>query len=126
VSENDWSRDPAKFFFKETEVMQSSLTPVICDSAWFYFQPRPDGLPATNLLTGDRGLVAPRMMAPVTIPRHGSRPSPVPQVQPPQAPLPGAINVGFFDGHQETVRLERLWQLYWSKDWQPPAKRPGL
>jgi prepilin-type processing-associated H-X9-DG protein len=92
----------------------------------FYFRPVTNGLPATNSLTGDRGLVEPRMMALVTIPRHGARPSHIPKVQPPQAPLSGAINVSFFDGHQETVRLERLWQLYWTKDWQPPAKRPGL
>jgi len=24
------------------------------------------------------------------------------------------------------VRLERLWQLEWHRDYQPPAKRPGL
>jgi hypothetical protein len=33
--------------------------------------------------------------------------------------------VGFFDGHVELVPLERLWSLYWHKDYQPPAKRPG-
>jgi hypothetical protein len=32
----------------------------------------------------------------------------------------------FFDGHAEQVKLERLWQLYWHKDYVPPAKRPGL
>jgi len=34
--------------------------------------------------------------------------------------------VAFFDGHVEQVQLERLWQLYWYYDCQPPGKRPGL
>jgi prepilin-type N-terminal cleavage/methylation domain-containing protein/prepilin-type processing-associated H-X9-DG protein len=116
--------DPDKYFFREADVAQPTLTPVVCDSAWYFFRPSTDGLPATNLLTGDMGLGA-AMMAPITIPRHGSRPSPVPTNHRYQDPLPGAINVAFVDGHQETVRLEGLWQLYWTKDWQPPAKRPG-
>jgi hypothetical protein len=40
--------------------------------------------------------------------------------------LPGAINVASYDGHVETVKLERLWKLYWHKNWAAPAKRPGL
>ena len=30
------------------------------------------------------------------------------------------------DGHAQAVKLDNLWQLYWHKDYQPPAKRPGL
>jgi prepilin-type processing-associated H-X9-DG protein len=59
-------------------------------------------------------------------PRHGSRPNPVPTQWPQTLPLPGAVNVSFFDGHGELVKLDRLWQLYWHPDYQPPAKRPGL
>jgi prepilin-type processing-associated H-X9-DG protein len=40
--------------------------------------------------------------------------------------LPGAINVSFYDGHVEQVKLERLWQLSWHRDYVPPPKRPGL
>ena len=61
-----------------------------------------------------------------TIPRHGARPSRVPTDHPPNAKLPGAINMVFYDGHAETVKLERLWNLYWHKEYQPPVKRPGL
>ena len=62
----------------------------------------------------------------IALPRHGNRPNPIPREWPSDQPSPGAINVSFFDGHGELVRLDRLWQLYWHKDYQPPAKRPGL
>ena len=67
-----------------------------------------------------------QLMAMFAIPRHGSRPSPLPKKWDITKPLYGAINIGFFDGHAGTIPLEQLWQLYWSADWQPPAKRPGL
>ena len=63
-----------------------------------------------------------------TIPRHGRRPSSISKFDnwPVSNPLPGSINVGFYDGHVELVQLERLWQLYWHRNYEPPAKRPGL
>ena len=42
----------------------------------------------------------------------------------PLATLPGAVNVGFADNHVELVKLEKLWELYWHKEWVAPAKRP--
>jgi len=65
-------------------------------------------------------------MAMFTIPRHGSRPRKVSTDQSPAMKLPGAVNVSFYDGHVEQVKLERLWQLYWHKGYVPPVKRPGL
>jgi prepilin-type processing-associated H-X9-DG protein len=65
-------------------------------------------------------------MAVVAFPRHGSRPNRMPTSWPANRPLPGAVNVAFFDGHGEAVKLDRLWQLYWHVGYQPPAKRPGL
>ena len=65
-------------------------------------------------------------MSSLTIPRHGNRPNPVPTKWPANHKLPGAINVAFFDGHVELVKLDRLWQFYWSADWVPPGSRPGF
>jgi len=62
----------------------------------------------------------------VAIPRHGKRPGPVPTKWPTSQPLPGSVNVSMFDGHVELVKLDNLWQLYWHKDYEPPAQRPGL
>lgn len=60
------------------------------------------------------------------IPRHGSRPRKAPTDHPPEEKLPGAVNMAFYDGHVEQVQLERLWFLYWHKDYLAPEKRPGL
>jgi prepilin-type N-terminal cleavage/methylation domain-containing protein/prepilin-type processing-associated H-X9-DG protein len=55
--------------------------------------------------------------------RHGSRPVPLPQKWPEKQRLPGAINVGFFDGHVQQVPLERLWSLQWFYGYEPRADR---
>jgi hypothetical protein len=36
------------------------------------------------------------------------------------------MNMGFFDGHVEQVRMEGLLQLYWHKDYVAPEDRPGM
>ena len=78
-----------------------------------------------NLVWGDLNTGAWGMSA-FTIPRHGSRPRNVTTNHPMGVRLPGAINMAFYDGHVETVRMERLWQLNWHRQWKAPAKRPGL
>jgi prepilin-type processing-associated H-X9-DG protein len=62
----------------------------------------------------------------ILMPRHGNRPRRIPKDHPVSAPLPGAINMVFFDGHAQLVPLEKLWGLQWDDDYVPPAKRPGL
>jgi hypothetical protein len=34
-------------------------------------------------------------------------------------PLPGAINMGFDDGHAELVKLKNLWSYTWHLNWNP-------
>jgi prepilin-type N-terminal cleavage/methylation domain-containing protein/prepilin-type processing-associated H-X9-DG protein len=126
-----WYADPfaqaGLLFLAEGEIQYPSSTPVLADGVggWltlqWWFGPRATDLPARNLVSGR--LVG---MSMFTIPRHGSRPSKVPKDHPPAAKLPGAVNVSFYDGHVEQVKLERLWQLYWHKGYVPPVKRPGL
>ena len=114
-------------FGTDGDVSLPSQTPVFGDGVHPSFcWPRAVDLPATDLQTGQiKGGWHPGINV-VTIPRHGSRPSSITTNQPPQALLPGAINLSFYDGHVEQVRLERLWQLAWHKDYKAPAKRPGL
>ena len=130
-----WAGDPEPLakepFRHEGEIQDSSRTPLFADGLqwWWGFGgwswgPRATDLPARNLASGM--VPGPYGMSAFTIPRHGSRPWKVSTNYPPNLRLPGAINVAFYDGHVETVKLERLWELYWHKDYRPPPRRPGL
>ena len=119
-------------FLVENQVQRPAETPVLADGIFCVVSPLASDRPPMNLVTGDR---MDRMvnltwygfgMGAMGIPRHGNRPSPVPTNWPKNQPLPGAVNVAFFDGHGETVKPDRLWQLYWHVGYQPPSKRPGL
>ena len=126
-AESDWARLQKYSFTTDAAISYPARTPVLFDSTWFLQFPMAADLPASDLATGNR----PEMpwnvgLQYLTIPRHGSRPNPVARNWPASNRLPGSINVAFFDGHVEQVQLEHLWQLYWHKDYVPPAKRPGL
>ena len=122
-------RSMPRHFRQAEEIRQPSATPTLSDGTQYIVFPLASDLPPPNLVKGtcdeskvrfysDLGLVS--------LPRHGRYPCPIPQVWPPENLLPGAINVSFFDCHAELVPLERLWQLYWHRDYEPPTKRPGL
>jgi prepilin-type N-terminal cleavage/methylation domain-containing protein/prepilin-type processing-associated H-X9-DG protein len=134
------SADSSPPFQSEAQLNQPASTPVFADGilgagnsilgsstyiwALSFHGPLATDLPAVDLVAGgnwwDGG------MGIFTIPRHGSRPSNIPTNHPPNAKLPGAINAAFYDGHVESVKLERLWELHWHKNYVPPARRPGL
>jgi prepilin-type N-terminal cleavage/methylation domain-containing protein/prepilin-type processing-associated H-X9-DG protein len=121
-----------ELFLAEAQVVSPSKTPVFGDGTMPFAWPRADDGPPTSLVDSaytqnwHPSMDVPRGMPFYCIPRHGSRPSRVPGAHPPSALLPGAINMGFYDGHAEQVPLERLWQLHWHRDYIPPARRPGL
>ncbi len=120
---------PDYAFGHEGEIDYPSQTPLFADGVTFWWVwPRATDLPAVNLETGQGqgGSFSPYGMNLLTIPRHGPGAGRASTNHPPRTPLPGAINVSFYDGHVELVRLERLWSLYWHKNYKPPAKRPGL
>lgn len=118
-------------FETEGQIQQPSLTPLLCDGVAWYTAPAATDGPPPSLVSGEAPLggnavSTTGLMNYVSLPRRGNRPSRIPERWPPDQSLPGAINVAFFDGHTELVPLERLWQLYWHRNYQPPAKRPGL
>lgn len=116
-------------FRNEEALTQPSQTPVVGDGVEDLAWPREVDRPTGTLIGGmnsGRNYVGPGYMNIVAFPRHGKRAARIPVNWPVSRPLPGAINMGFFDGHGELVQLDRLWQLYWHRDYQPPAKRPGL
>jgi len=115
-------------FQMEGEIARPSQTPVFADSVTFWWVwPLAVDVPAANLQTGQiqGGGFFPGMNL-LTIPRHGSGSNRAPTNYSAQAALPGGIDVSFYDGHVEFVRLDRLWSLYWHKNYVPPPKRPGL
>jgi prepilin-type processing-associated H-X9-DG protein len=117
---------PERIFAKEDQVRRPSHTPLFADGIHYWWVwPQATDLPATNLKTGQNGSGFNYGMAMLTIPRHGSIPNRVSTEHRPEQPLPGGINVVFYDGHAETVRLEGLWQLEWHRGYKPPSKRPG-
>jgi prepilin-type processing-associated H-X9-DG protein len=100
-----------------------SRTPLFADSVWVFVRPIAADVPARNLYLG--GNTPSGSIQRLTIARHGSmNPKSAPRNLPPGAPLPGSINIVFYDGHAQSVRLEDLWSIYWHKDYVPPAGRP--
>jgi prepilin-type processing-associated H-X9-DG protein len=122
VSGHFGCREFDESFITAADVQSPSETPVIADGV-VPFLPRPiaTDYPPVALDAGAIG-----GMGSFAIPRYGSRPRNLSTPFPRDQRLPGAINVGFFDGHVERVQLERLWYLQWHKGYVPPEKRPGL
>jgi prepilin-type N-terminal cleavage/methylation domain-containing protein/prepilin-type processing-associated H-X9-DG protein len=120
---------PPGAFVSQNQVAYPGGTPLLADSVFYLVGPAPTDPPAKDLVNGSDpfwGDPVMMTMSGLTIPRHGSRPNPVPTNRPANQKLPGAVNVALFDGHVELVRLDRLWQFYWSADWVPPVAPPGL
>jgi prepilin-type N-terminal cleavage/methylation domain-containing protein len=127
----------ARNFTTETSVKDASDTPVFTDSAWINYWPGGTGTPnvnqsdnpATSLYDPiDNPGPVPAGMTRICIARHGGRPAGA-------APkslsfgtknLPGAIVVGFVDGHVQLVKLQNLWTLYWNATWASSAHPPVL
>ncbi len=125
----DWQqvqqRLPYGLFTTEGQIAQPSATPLLSDGLDVWASPFPTDPPPFNLFREPTSGPLYDMWS-VCTPRHDQKPTPILTQWPSNQPLPGAVNVSFFDGHGELVKLDRLWQLYWQKDYQPPAKRPGL
>ena len=114
-------------FESESRIQNPVLTPVIADgTSWSALPTEKDETPPTWRYGNDpfSDFHGP-LMNHVMIARHGNRSSSIPEHWPASQRLPGAVNVGFFDGHVDQVQLERLWQLHWHYDWQTPTRQPG-
>jgi prepilin-type N-terminal cleavage/methylation domain-containing protein/prepilin-type processing-associated H-X9-DG protein len=131
--QDPWDSRPKKRFVEDGAISQPALTPVVGDgiSPIGLAGPEASDQPTPNLFYGNDG-TDPRnygvtgWMQMFCIARHGKRPSKAPTNWPVNKPYPGAINMSFFDGHAELVPLDQLWQLQWHRNYQAPAKRPGL
>jgi len=111
-------------FRGEADIQYPSKTPFFADALWSDAWPVATDHPPTDLFDGNKfpggGL------SKIAVPRHGFSYSAELKKLDQTKTLPGAVNVSFADTHAETVKLENLWSLSWHKNWETPAKRPGL
>ncbi len=110
------------YYLKDTAVKKTSETPIFMDSVWVDLWPWETDAPYPDLFMAgkinNQQINNPPTIGRCVTPRHGSKP-------PGAAPrnfvttqvLPGAINLGFMDGHAETVKLQNLWHYQWHKNW---------
>lgn len=121
-----YDKDPYaqdKFRFKsESDISRPVKTPFFADAIWVDAWPLETDKPARNLYNGDN--FADGGMSRIAVPRHAAALSAASKNFMPNQILPGAVNVGFADNHVELVKLERLWELEWHKDWVTPLQRP--
>lgn len=112
---------PEFSFSKDSQIQNPTQTPVFVDCIWMDFFPLEADTPSYDLYDGDIA----NGLSRCTIARHGAGPaSSAPRDFDTTGILPGAINMGFADGHAEMTKLENLWQLTWHLNWQTPTNRP--
>lgn len=112
--------EPQDRYNKETDVKNSSLTPVFADGMWVDCWPCTgdlnggpvdlyDGGSGNCICSGGGG--AGRVM----IARHGgAAPGSAPKSISSPGAIPGMVNLGFFDCHVELVRLNNVFNYYWN------------
>jgi prepilin-type N-terminal cleavage/methylation domain-containing protein len=115
-----------EFMFQdESNIRQPAATPLFTDSVWDDCWPRTNDPPSNNLYTGYHGGGTDGKIGRVTIPRHDFVAAKAPVNFDTEQRLPGAINVGCYDGHVEASKLENLWGYFWNRQWAPPNPRPN-
>jgi prepilin-type N-terminal cleavage/methylation domain-containing protein len=119
---------PGYRFNKESNVTQSSLTPVFGDGVWIDTWPLAadllSGYAPLNVFTGNNNNNATGGggMGRYLINRHsGISPANAARNVGTGTARFGVIDVGFFDAHVEAVQLLNLYQLTWTHGWIPPA-----
>jgi prepilin-type processing-associated H-X9-DG protein len=110
---NQWlmpDKSPGSFE-RPDAVANPSRTPIAADALSYVVRPLATDLPPQSPTVGG-GLIENRFpMSALSVPRHlrGTRPN----AWDIGKPLPGGVNIGFVDGHVQSVRLEQLWQQTW-------------
>jgi prepilin-type N-terminal cleavage/methylation domain-containing protein/prepilin-type processing-associated H-X9-DG protein len=115
------------YFAGDSTVAKPALTPVFFDENWIDTWPTEADAPCTNLYQGRTYSAHKDEIGRLTIVRHGGlAPANAPQNLTENLVLPGAVNMAFYDGHVELVRLEGLWTFYWYAGCTPrPSGHPA-
>jgi prepilin-type N-terminal cleavage/methylation domain-containing protein len=114
-------------FTKTDNIENTSQTPAFVDANWVDLSPKETDGPWTDLYAGAPFGTSNNGMGRCTIARHGvSSAAAAPRALSAGQKLPGAVMIGFADGHSRLTRLEDLWSLTWHRGWEVPAKRPDV
>ena len=109
-------------FAKDSAVVHPTKTPVFCGATWLNSGFYTVGAPSQNLFSGMDKL---NTFGRITIARHGGKSAlSAPRNVPIGHEMPGAIDLVFFDGHVEAVKLMSLATLAWSVGYTVPPKWP--
>lgn len=123
-----YKQSAAYVYSKTDSIENSSQTPVFVDANWVDLSPKETDGPWHDLFAGAPfGTSNDDGMGRCTIARHGVRsPAAAPRSLIPGQKLPGAVMIGFADGHSRLTKLEDLWTLNWHRGWQAPSPRPAF
>jgi prepilin-type N-terminal cleavage/methylation domain-containing protein len=106
------------YFMKETAVKRPSETAIFFDENWTDTWPLETDAPYNDTSLGRPLTDHTGEMGRIAVARHGTGKAGSFNGRMDQ--LPGAVNVGCFDGHASLARLPSLWQNYfWHAQWDP-------
>lgn len=111
-------------FLRESDIINTSLTPMFADSTWADGWPGEQDHPSTDFNDAyNNGIAGEAGMFRLTIQRHWGKPSTAAGKVPAGTSLAGrsGVDVAFCDGHAEAVKLDGLWSLTWHKNWNQGA-----
>ena len=110
------------YFVRETTVKRPSETPLVSDQNWAECWPLETDPPYIDTFNGRPSTQKTYEMGRMAIVRHGSGHGGA--FNGTVSQLPGAINVGCFDGHASLAKLPALWfNYYWHAQWDPSKVR---
>jgi prepilin-type N-terminal cleavage/methylation domain-containing protein/prepilin-type processing-associated H-X9-DG protein len=121
------------YFYRETAVQKPTQTPMFFDCLWYDCFGNEKDPPSRNLYQPWSGKDLSSSdfkwlgIGVCAIVRHGNIPLSAAPRNVTSGRLPGSINVGFVDGHAQSVQVENLWTFYWHNRWDPnkvPAPHP--
>jgi prepilin-type N-terminal cleavage/methylation domain-containing protein/prepilin-type processing-associated H-X9-DG protein len=112
-------------FKTEGGIQRPAETPAFGDAMWVDGWPTAADWPSKNLYTGNTTSGPIGGMGRFAIARHGGRPPAANTTATAGQRMPGAVNLGYADGHAALVKLDDLWKQSWHRNYLPPAKIPN-
>ena len=110
-----WVGNPAKFFRKESGIVQAVATPTFCDGIWPDMWPMITGQLASDLYKGNTGDTY--GFGRCSIARHPLKRATATNGK----AVPGAINMAFADGHASYLKLQQIKNSVWHVGFTPNA-----